>query len=260
MAPVIDRGRRAGPKARGRRRNSLNASQNHAPGLENTTDAAHNDSGLNGDTHLKVIAWILPASLLLVAATCAAGSSSTPDRKLYKWVDEQGITHFGDQVPPEYAAKERQVINSQGVELEHLEAQKSPELMAEEEKKKQDAQARADRDKNLMSTFGSVQEIERLRDQRVTLLSDQIKVTTQFLEILNSKMTKLRAGTMRFKPYSDDPKAPPMTDQMAEDLVHVGNDIRTQEENLREKRSEVTTVTREFDSDIVRYKELRGIH
>ena len=29
-----------------------------------------------------------------------------------------------------------------------------------------------------------------------------------------------------------------MTDQLAEDLVRVGSDIRTQEENLREKRSE----------------------
>ena len=47
---------------------------------------------------------------------------------------------------------------------------------------------------------------------------------------------------------------------MAEDLVHVGNDIRTQEENLREKRAEVAAMTQEFDSDIARYKELKGIH
>lgn len=196
----------------------------------------------------------------MIAVCQAAGTSGAPDRKLYKWVDEQGVTHYGDQVPPEYAAKERQVINSQGVEVDHLEAQKTPEQLAEEEKKKQDAVARANRDKNLLSTYGSVQEIERLRDQRISLLTDQIRVTTQFLEILNGKMTKLRAASMRFRPYSADPKAPPMTDQMAEDLVHVGNDIRTQEENLREKRSEVTAMTQEFDSDIVRYKELKGIH
>ena len=257
MAPEIDGGRPARPRRR--HRNSLNASQNGPPTLENPPDAAHNDAGFNGDTHLKVIAWFLPASLVLVA-TCAAGSSSIPDRKLYKWVDEQGITHYGDQIPPEYATKDRQVINSQGIELDRLEAQKTPEQVAEEDKKKQDALARANRDRNLLSTYGSVQEIERLRDQRVNLLSDQIKVTNQFLEILNAKMTKLRAGSMRFKPYDSDPKAPPMTDQMAEDLVHVGNDIRTQQENLREKRSEVATVTQEFDSDIARYKELKGIH
>ena len=106
----------------------------------------------------------------------------------------------------------------------------------------------------------SVQEIERLRDQRVTLLSDQIKVTSQFLEVLNGRLKKLRAGSMHFKPYSSDPKAPVMPDQVAEDLVRVGNDIRTQEENLREKRSEETTMSKQFESDIDRFKELKGIH
>jgi hypothetical protein len=51
-----------------------------------------------------------------------------------------------------------------------------------------------------------------------------------------------------------------MPDQVADDLVRVGNDIRTQEENLREKRSEEVTMTKEFESDITRFKELKGIH
>ncbi len=67
-----------------------------------------------------------------------------------------------------------------------------------------------------------MQEIERLRDQRVTLLSDQIRVTTQFLEILDGKLKRLRTASMGFKPYSADPNAPPMSDQVAEDLVRVG--------------------------------------
>jgi hypothetical protein len=51
-----------------------------------------------------------------------------------------------------------------------------------------------------------------------------------------------------------------MPDQMAEDLVHVGTDIRTQEENLREKRNEETVMRKQFGSDIDRFKELKGIH
>jgi hypothetical protein len=105
-----------------------------------------------------------------------------------------------------------------------------------------------------------VSEIERLRDQRLALLSDQIKVTGQFLETLDGRMKKLRVNSMHFKPYSTDPKAPPMPDQVAEDLVRVGNDMHTQEENLREKRSEEATMSKQFDSDIVRFKELKGIH
>jgi hypothetical protein len=65
---------------------------------------------------------------------------------------------------------------------------------------------------------------------------------------------------MRFKPYSSDANAPPMTDQVAEDLVRVGADIRTQEENLREKRAEEAAMSKQFDSDIARFKQLKGIH
>jgi hypothetical protein len=210
---------------------------------------------------LKHRVWILCASVLLVSLAFAASQpTTTSGRKMYKWVDEQGMTHYGDRIPPEYATQEQHVINSHGIETERLEAQKTPEQLAEEDRKKVEAAQHASRDKNLLYTYGSVQEIERLRDQRLALLTDQIKVTGQFLEILDGKLKKLRMASMHFKPYSDDPKAPPMSDQVAEDLVRVASDIRTQEENLREKHAEEATMSREFESDIARFKELKGIH
>src|SRR6266700_4500043 len=212
--------------------------------------------GSIGEVFLKNLAWAVSVLLLLVTTSFSAG---TPPggRKLYKWVDEQGVTHYGDHIPPEYASQEQHVVNSQGVETERIEAQRTPEQLAAEEKKKFEAEQKASRDKNLLNTYVSVSEIERLRDQRLALLSDQIKVTGQFLEILNGRMKKLRVASQRFKPYSSDPKAPPMSDQIAEDLVRVENDIHTQEENLREKRSEEATMSKQFESDIARFRELK---
>jgi Domain of unknown function (DUF4124) len=207
---------------------------------------------------LKNVAWILCAVTLLVSPGLSPRAES--GRTVYKWVDEHGVIHYGDHIPPEYATQERQVINKQGVEIRRLEAQKTPEQMAAEEQKRLEAEQSQNRDRNLLTTYVSVQEIERLRDQRLTLLSDQIKVTSQFLEVLNGKLKKLRTASMRFKPYSDDPNAAPMPDQIAEDLVRQGNDMRTQEQNLREKRSEEATMRKQFDSDIERFKELKGIH
>jgi hypothetical protein len=197
---------------------------------------------------------------LLASPSFGAAPGTPPGRPVYKWVDEHGMTHYGDRIPPEYAAQEQHVMNAQGIEINHLEAQKTPEQLAVEEQKTLEAQQSRNRDKNLLSTYGSVQEIERLRDQRLTLVSDQIKVTSQFLEVLNGKLKKLLAGSMSFRPYSVDPKAPAMPDQVAEDLVRVGNDIRTQQENLRQKRSEETTMKKQFESDVDRFKELKGIH
>jgi Domain of unknown function (DUF4124) len=211
---------------------------------------------------LKNVAVILCAVTLLAPPSfgAGAGTGTTPGRTVYKWVDEHGMTHYGDHIPPEYAAQEQHVMNAQGIEINRLEAQKTPEQLAAEDQKRLEALQSQSRDKNLMSTYASVQEIERLRDQRMTLVSDQIKVTSQFLEVLNGKLKKLRFNSMAYKPYSADPKAPAMPDQIAEDLVRVDNDIRTQEQNLLAKRSEETTMRQQFESDIDRFKELKGIH
>src|ERR1700691_253570 len=210
-------------------------------------------------TRLKNAAWVLCAATLLALPGFTTAPANN-GRIVYKWVDQQGVTHYGDHIPPEYAAQEQHVMNAQGVEIDRLDAQKTPEQLAADDQKKADAERSRNRDRNLLNTYASVQEIERLRDQRVALVSDQVKVTSQFLEVLNGKLKKLRAGSMHYKPYNTDPAAPAMPDQIAEDLVRVGNDIRTQEENLREKRSEEATMRKQFGSDVERFKELKGIH
>jgi hypothetical protein len=198
----------------------------------------------------------------LLAFGAAQGAPSGPannGRVLYKWVDANGVTHYGDHVPPEYASQEQHVLNSRGYEIDRLEAQKTPEQVAAEERRKLEAQQNQTRDHNLLSTFASVQEIERLRDQRVQLVADQIKVTNSFLETLNGRMKKMRADTLRYRPYSSDPKAPPMPDQMAEDLVRLTMDMRTQQQNLEQKRAEESSMSIQFESDIDRFKELKHI-
>ena len=217
------------------------------------------------DRFLKNVAWILCLCGLLafpLAAGAAAATGSGPSnngRVLYKWVDKDGVTHYGDHVPPEYASQEQHILNSQGYEIKKLDAQKSGDQLAAEEKNRLDADQRQLRDKNLLSTYASVQEIERLRDQRLTLIADQIKVTTQFLENLNGRMKKMRTDSMRFRPYNADPKAPSMPDQVAEDLVRLASDMRTQEQNLKQKHSEEAAMSIQFESDIDRFKELKHI-
>jgi len=208
---------------------------------------------------LKNVVWILCLCALLASGFAAGVPPTNDGRVLYKWVDKDGVTHYGDHVPPEYATQEQHVLNSRGYEIRHQEAQKTAEQASADEQKRLDAEQRQLRDKNLLNTYASVQEIERLRDQRLSLLADQVKVTNQFLETLNGRMKKMRADSMRYKPYSSDPKAPSMPDQMAEDLVRLSTDMRTQEQNLKQKRSEEATMSIHFESDIDRFKELKHI-
>ena len=151
-------------------------------------------------------------------------------------------------------------MNSRGVEIDRLGAQQTPEQQAAAEYRVKTEAAERDRDRNLLNTYASVQEIERLRDQRLSLVAGQIKVTSQFLDTLQARLTKLQQQSMNFRPYSTRPNAPPMPDQMADDLVRTGNDIRAQQQNLNQKRLEETNVRTTFNSDIERFKQLKVIH
>lgn len=203
-------------------------------------------------------AWAVAAA----AAFCwsIVSPAHAAERRVYRWVDEHGVVHYGDQIPPKYAAREREIVNPEGVVMQRMSAQKTPEEIAADKQQQRTQLDEESRDRNLLSTYASVDEIEHLRDQRLALLTDQVKVTNQFLDILNGRLERLRANAMRYRPYAQDPKAPPMPDQLADDLVRVDNDIRTQQQNLQEKHDEEAAMRAQFDGDIKRFKELKGIH
>src|SRR5450631_151978 len=100
------------------------------------------------DSFLKNVAWILCLCGLLAlgpAPGAPAPKTSGPSnngRVLYKWVDKDGVTHYGDHVPPEYATQEQHILNSQGYEIKHLDAQKTADQAAAEEQKRLDAEQR----------------------------------------------------------------------------------------------------------------------
>src|SRR5215510_1919751 len=75
---------------------------------------------------------IASAGLAPVAVNAAnTPSNSSKDKTIsYRWTDEQGVVHYGDRIPPQYAQKEQALLNSQGVVVRRLDAQKSAEQAA----------------------------------------------------------------------------------------------------------------------------------
>ena len=78
---------------------------------------------------MKRLAAAFALSALAAASIgCVAqadNNASSSKSVAYRWVDDQGIVHYGDQIPPQYTSKDRAVLNSQGVEVGHLDAERS---------------------------------------------------------------------------------------------------------------------------------------
>ncbi len=199
-----------------------------------------------------------PAMLACLVA-CAASSvfAQQAGKQTYKWVDEKGVTHYGDSVPAEYSQREQRVLNSQGLEVQKRVAEMTPKEAAEHAaRQKEEAQRRA-HDVFLVSTYPSVREIENVRDSRLDLVRGQITAAEAYISSLTTRVDGLKQRSLMFAPYNTKPGARRMPDDLAEEMVRALSELRTQNSALNTRKAEYANVSALFDADINRFKELR---
>lgn len=208
-----------------------------------------------------LLGCLLLAGITLAAgAVCAAPSQSSKQGIAYRWVDEHGVVHYGDHIPPQYASQERAVLNSQGVEVGHLDAQKSPEQAAADARARAAQTRQRQHDAFLITTYTSVKDIEALRDARLEQLKGQRVAAEQYVDTLRTRLTALQTRALGFRPYNTRADARRMPDDLAENLVHTVNDLNVQTRNLDAKNEEETALREQFQADIERYRALHTIH
>jgi hypothetical protein len=200
---------------------------------------------------------ITPTCLLFAGAAYGAGSAKGTGQT-FRWVDEKGEIHYGDRVPPEYSSGERSILNQHGVEVKRLEAQKTPEQLAAEEKHEQDIAHQKQHDQFLLTTYATIKDIEALRDLRLDQIEAQIRGGTQYIDSIDARLRALQGRTLIFKPYSPRQDARRMPDDLAENLVRTMNEALTQRVTMEAKLAEKESVRQQFQNDIDRYRELKS--
>ncbi|HEX5362764.1 MAG TPA: DUF4124 domain-containing protein, partial [Gallionella sp.] len=119
-------------------------------------------------------------SKLLITLIAGLAFSLPVNAKMYKWVDDKGVTHVGDTIPPEYANKDRTELNKSGRAIK-----KDEVLNAEERRAKDqlDTQKRAAdeavlesrrHDKALLSTYSNSAEIDLARSRNMQQIDARV--------------------------------------------------------------------------------------
>ncbi len=207
--------------------------------------------------------------MLLIAAFVLPSDSSAQQRpdgpRTYRWVDKNGVTQFGDTVPPEYADRDRDILNRQGVRVGFEEGEITPEeravieeRQAAEDQRRQAALAVARRDRMLLQAYSTVSDIEDLRNRRLELLESQIKVTELYLGNLRKRLVGLQEEASVYKPYTTRPEAPQIPENLALDISRTAGSINVYEQTLSRTRAGQRALRVSFDNDIARFKELKG--
>ena len=188
----------------------------------------------------------------------AAAQQSTA----YTWVDDEGVRHYGDSIPPEYADKPKDVVNEHGVTVRHIQGKRSDEeiaaeLAAKELAMQEELQRRADQ--ALLSTYINVAEIEMHRDRRIELFQAQARVTELYLRNLRRRLDQLKGEAGRFKPYSSDPDARVVDPNLVDEIQETETAIARHMSNLRRFQAEEKQIVDRFEVDIQRFMILKGL-
>ena len=203
---------------------------------------------------------------LAAFALPSAGSAQPKDApRLYKWVDDKGVVHYGDTIPPEYANRDRSVLNDRGVRVGFEQGEITDEERAAIARKEAEAEAaraakleEARRDRSLLETYSSVSDIEELRDRRLELLDSQIKVTELYLGNLRKRLVTLQEEASNYKPHTTRENAPQIPQNLALDISRTADSINGYERTLAQTRADQEALRAAFEKDIRRFKELKG--
>jgi hypothetical protein len=200
---------------------------------------------------------LLSALILVLAVSDACGAG--PSRKIEKCQDAQGLWHYGDSAAAECAHSKVTIMSEEGVtkkviaappteaELKARAAQAAAQAevnkRAEEQKKK---------DELLLSTYAVEDDIRYVRDRKIAQIESQISATNDTLKSLNAVLARLE------KEADAEQKTGKISPDTAKHLAQTRQQIADREADIANKRKEEDAIRAEAESDMVRYRQLKG--
>lgn len=205
----------------------------------------------------KVFTTLLGMLVLSVGVQTAAVAGM---KQIQCWDDDKGNRMCGDSVPPQYAKKEREYFNRQGVVVKKKSRELTPQEAAEEKRKADEAAAELKRiqeqaayDKFLTDTYGSSKELESARKLREQTLDGRIALAQKAIVDNQKTLVDLRGRVDKAGKKAPDKK---LLDQVKKFEASLA-DNKTAVVQLQDEKAKMVD---KFNKDIARYQQLRPGH
>jgi hypothetical protein len=195
------------------------------------------------------------ASALLAFALLLAGAGEAR-AAMYKWVDEKGVVHYTDKMPPEAVDKASTELNKQGVPVKKTEKALTPEqrqaLSQEAERKREAARAQeeiARRDRALVSSYTSETEIDLARNRSLQTINNVILSAQAFKEQLEKRRVDVEARKA-------ESEGKPVVAVLDRELESIDGELARQGDVIAQKQRETKAIIAKYDADKQRWREL----
>lgn len=199
---------------------------------------------------------IITTLVLLIGVTDSAQAV-----KLYRWVDNSGEVHYSDRVPPEYAHQERARLNEQGIYVERTKAAKTEDEIAQDrelarlrEAQNMILEEQQARDRVLMTTFSSEEDIFFVRDNKLETIAGQLKLAESTIARLSERL-----ANMQTEAAARERKGQRLRKDFLSEIETTRRQIEDKYREIARREAEKQTITEEFDRALSRFRDLKRL-
>jgi ATP-dependent protease HslVU (ClpYQ) peptidase subunit len=176
-----------------------------------------------------------------------------------KWVDENGVTHYGTAVPPQYKNRAHTELNQRGIAIkrheraktaEEIEKEKALEALRAEQQKLLEEQQ--ERDRILLSLYRNEDDLVMARDGKITQLDAQIKLKHGDIRRLKNRLSEFQADAA-----ATERSGKQLNERQKTNLESTQRSIERSYAMILAKEDEKRATLESYDYDLTRFRQLR---
>jgi len=212
---------------------------------------------INTLQYTRLIIFTLVTFTVPVLCQAAPG----PGRTIKCWKNDLGIRECGSIVPPEYSQKRIEVINERGIVVDVIEPPKTREQLLKEreqqEKRKAEEAARKEQERQdaiLLNSYATERDLLMARDTNLRAINGQLDIAGGNLKSLENSLDNLQTQAGN---YERSGKKPPQ--RLIDQIKTTRLQIARKQEVIQKRQQEKDALQEHFDSQIARYRKLKGI-
>ena len=209
----------------------------------------------------KVGQLVMVTLLGSVLAAPAEAAKTSGGGGIKCWHNQDGVRECGNVVPPEYAQQGSETKDKFGVTIGETGRAKTMEELAAEraagKSKEQEAETvkkRAAQDRVLLDTFSTEDDMVLTRDGQIAHLESQIHLVESHIDKLQKNLDQMIERAAETERRGEKPAV-----EVVNNINNVRSQISDNHNFIETKRAEQDRIRTRFETDIARFRELKGI-
>ena len=173
--------------------------------------------------------------------------SNVSNAKIVKWVDDKGITHYGDQLPTQYVGQSNSEINKRGIVVKQNKPIDTSASQVNQEKIEQEK-----KDKALLASYTITQEIDLARDRNLQLDLATMQNLTQLRSVIETQGALIKKNSASFIKQNK-----PLPEHLATELNKYNSDLVNIDIQIANRKASMDQTKQRYAAEKARFIVLK---